>query len=376
MAAAASVRWHPVARCGEAGGHEFPADGNRSRRQGRSHGILARMAMTASSRRRLARRQALGAALGLALPGAASRAAAPWQAARPVTLTVPYAAGGSADTLARPLAEGLARQLGVPVVIENRPGAQTAIAAEAVARAAPDGHRLLLTASATLTLNPLLRRDLPYRVEDFAPVAHLATLPYAVAARAGVPSGLAAFVAHVGARPGRVSLGHLGPGSSLHLAGARIAARLGLSFLEVTYRSDVLAANDLMAGVLDAAVLGGPAAMVAARSGRARLVAWTAAARLPDRPEEAVFAEAWPDLVATGWLGLHVPAATPPAAIARLNAACAAALRADPGLRERLRAEGVFVAEVGPPESFAAYLACEAERIGALLARIGLQPGP
>lgn len=335
-----------------------------------------RMTMMVPVRRLLARRQALGAALGLVLPGAALRAEPPWQPSRPITLTVPYAAGGTADTLARPLAEGMARLLGVPVVVENRPGAQTAIAAEMVARGPADGHRLLLTATATLTVNPLLRRDLPYRVEDFAPVAHLATLPYALVVRDGMPERLPVFVGHVRTFPGRVSLGHLGRGSSLHLAGALIAAGLGLSFNEVAYRSDVLAANDLMAGILDAAMLGGPAAMVAVRSGRAHLVGWTAAARLPGRPAEPVFAEVAPGLVATGWLGLHGPVAMPPAAIARLNMAAGEALRADPVLRERLQEQGLFLAEVGPPVQFAAYLAEETERLAGLLARIGLRPAP
>lgn len=338
--------------------------------------MARRMAMTHPIGRALPRRRAVGAAIGLALAGGPARGAAPWQPLRPVTLVVPYAAGGTADTLARPLAEGMAQRLGVPVVVENRPGAQTAIGAEAVARGPADGHRLLLSATATLTVNPLLRRDLPYRAEDFAPVAHLATLPYAVAVRDGLPAALRDFIAHVRAFPGRVSLGHLGPGSSLHLAGALIAAGLGLAFNEVAYRSDGLAANDLMAGILDAAVLGGPAALAAARTGRAHLVAWTAAARLPGRPEEPVFAEAAPGLVATGWLGLHAPAATPPAAIARLNAVAAGALRADPLLRERLQDQGLFLAEAGPPAAFAAYLAQETERLAALLARIGLRPGP
>ena len=316
------------------------------------------------------RRRALGALAGAAL-AAPARA---WSPARPVVITVPYAPGGSADALARPLAERLSPLLGVPVVVENRPGAQTAIAAEAVARAAPDGHRLLFSATATLTVNPLVATALPYRVEDFAPVAHLATLPYAVTVRQGLPWEMRDFVAHVRAHPGRVSLGSSGRGSSLHLAGALIATVLGLDWIEATYRGDAPQVNDLLAGTLDAAVLGGPPALAAERSGRARIIGWTAPQRLPHLPDHPVFAEAWPDIVALGWFGLHAPARTPAAAIRRLNAACAEALAADAPLRERLAAEGLMVPAIGPPETFAAFLDAEATRLAALLRRIDLRP--
>lgn len=321
------------------------------------------------------RRTVLGLGAGLLAP-AAPRAQSPWNPSRPVVITVPYAPGGSSDALARPLADRLAPVLGVPVVVENRPGAQTAIAAEAVARAAPDGHRLLFSATATLTVNPLTRRDLPYRVEDFAPVAHLATLPYAVAIRTGLPATIEPFVAHVRANPGRISIGSSGRGSSLHLAGALIAARLGLDWTEVTYRGDAPQVTDLMTGALDVAVLGGPPALAAERTGRVRVLGWTAPARLPHLPDHPVFAETWPDIVSVGWFGLHAPAATPPEAVARLNAACAEALAADPALRERLTAEGVLVQVPGPPAAFAAFLAGEQRRLAPIVAALREAPTP
>lgn len=312
-------------------------------------------------------------ALALAAP-AVARAQGGWAPTRPVTIVVPYAPGGSADGLARPLAERLAPLLGQPVLVENRAGAQTAIAAEHVARGPADGHRLLFSATATLTVNPLLNRALPYRVEDFAAVALLATLPYAIAARQGIPATPAAFVAHVRANPGRVTIGNSGRGSGVQLAGALLAARLGLDWTEVTYRGDAGQVTDLMSGVLDAAVLGGPPALAAQRTGRVQLVGWTAAARLPALPDQPVFAELDPELVAMGWLGLHAPARTPPEAVARLNRAVATAFGEDAALRERLAAEGLMVPPVGPPAAFEAFLADEARRLAALLQRIGLQP--
>jgi tripartite-type tricarboxylate transporter receptor subunit TctC len=291
-------------------------------------------------------------------------------------LTVPYPPGGSADGLGRQLAERLAPLLGVPVLVENRPGAQTAIGAEAVARAPADGHRLLLSATATLTVNPLVSATLPYRIEDFAPVAHLATLPLAVTLRQGLPWTMQDFVAHVRANPGRISIGSSGRGSMVHLTGVLIAARLGLDWTEVTYRGDAPQVNDLLAGTLDVAVLGGPQALAAERSGRARIVAWTAAERLPHLPDHPVFAEVWPDIVSVAWLGLHAPARTPPAAVLRLNAACAAALDSDPALRDRLAAEGLLVPRIGPPETFARFLDAEARRVAALLQQVNLRAAP
>ena len=322
-----------------------------------------------------ARRRSL-AALSFTLCSAPVWADRPWSPTRPVVITVPYGPGGSSDAVARPLADRLAPLLGVPVVVENRPGAQTAIAAEAVARAPADGHRLLFSATATLSVNPLLAPALPYRVEDFAPVAHLATLPYAITVRQGLPWLLRDFVAHVRANPGRVSIGSSGRGSSLHLTGALIATMLGLDWTEVTYRGDAPQVNDLMAGTLDAAVLGGPPALAAERTGRARIIGWTAPQRLPHLPDHPVFAEVWPELVSVGWFGLHAPARTPPEAIRRLNAACAEVLGADAPLRERLAGEGLLVPPVGPPAAFGAFLDGEALRLAALLQRIDLRPAP
>lgn len=328
-----------------------------------------------ASRRSLARRSlargALHGAILLGVPALPGRARA-WAPARPVIVTVPYAAGGSADTVVRSLAERLVPLLGVPVVVENRPGAQTIIGAEAVARAEPDGHRLLLTTGATLILNPLSGRPLPYRVEDFAPVALLSTLAYALVAREGLPRTPADFVAHARAAPGRVSLGHLGRGSGLHLAGALMAARLGIAWTEVVYRGDALAVSDLVSGTLDAAMLGGPAAVAAQRGGRARIVAWTGPARLPARPEEPVLAETWPDLVAVGWLGIHAPARTPPEALARLNAAFAEALGGAEALRERLAGEAMLLSRGESAARFGAFVAEETRRWAPVLRGLGL----
>jgi tripartite-type tricarboxylate transporter receptor subunit TctC len=309
-------------------------------------------------------------ALGLAAAGAA-QAQGQWNPTRPLTIVVPFPPGGSTDVTARALAERMVPLLGQNIVIDNRPGGQTVIGAEAVARAAPDGHTMLMSSGTTLTINPLIGRNLPYRPEDFAPVLHVATLPFCIAVKPGIPDTLEGFVAHVRANPGRVTWGHNGRGSFNHIAGALIADRLGLDWQDVGYRGDAHQMTDLLAGTLDSVLVGGATGLALARTGRAKIIGWTGETRLPNLPDQPVFNEIWPGLVAITWFGLLVPARTPPAAVARLNAAAGAAL-AEPAVRDRLLNEGIQAAG-GTPADFQAFLAREAERWGPLLRRLDIQ---
>ncbi|MBR0662029.1 Bug family tripartite tricarboxylate transporter substrate binding protein [Neoroseomonas oryzicola] len=309
-------------------------------------------------------------ALGLAAAGAA-RAQPAWNPTRPVTIVVPFPPGGSTDVTARLVAERMAPLLGQNVVIDNKPGAQTVIGAEAVARAAPDGHTLLMSSGTTLTINPLIGRNLPYRPSDFAPVVHVATLPFCIAVKPGIPDTLEGFVAHVRANPGKVTWGHNGRGSFNHIAGALIQERLQLDWQDVGYRGDANQMNDLLAGTIDSILVGGATGLQVERSGRAKIVGWTGETRLPNLPNQPTFNERWPGLVAVTWFGLLAPAQTPPAAIARLNAAGAAA-SADSTVRERLLNEGILAAG-GSPADFQAFLNREAERWGPLLRRLNIE---
>jgi tripartite-type tricarboxylate transporter receptor subunit TctC len=320
---------------------------------------------------RLHRRAILGASLGGLAAPRALRAQPAWSPTRPVTIIVPFPPGGSTDVTARLVAERMAPLLGQNVVIDNKPGAQTVIGAEAAARSAPDGHTLLMSSGTTLTINPLIGRNLPYRPEDFAPVVHVATLPFCIAVKPGIPDTIAGFVAHVRANPGRVTWGHNGRGSFNHIAGALIQERLNLDWQDVGYRGDAPQLNDLLAGTLDSILVGGATGLAAARSGRARIIGWTGETRLPNLPDQPTFAESYPGLVAVTWFGLLAPARTPPAAIARLNAAGAAAT-ADATVQERLLNEGILAAG-GTPADFQAFLAREAARWAPLLRRLDIQ---
>jgi tripartite-type tricarboxylate transporter receptor subunit TctC len=314
-------------------------------------------------------RRAFGASFLLA--AGATQARAQWNPTRPVNIVVPFPPGGSTDVTARLVAERMAPVLGQNIVIDNRPGAQTVIGAEFVARAAPDGHTMLMSSGTTLTINPLIGRTLPYSPDDFVPIIHVATLPFCIAVRPGIPDTLEGFIAHVRANPGKVTWGHNGRGSFNHIAGELIRDRLQLDWTDVGYRGDAHQMNDLLAGTLDSILVGGATGLQVARSGRAKIIGWTGEERLPNLPDQPTFHEIWPGLVAVTWFGLLAPARTPAAAITRLNAAGAVAV-ADATVRERLLNEGILTAG-GTPAEFQAFLDREKERWGPLLRRLNIE---
>lgn len=299
---------------------------------------------------------------------------------RPVTIVVPFPPGGSTDVAARLLAERMGPALGqagrpagaATVVVENRPGAATIVGAEYVARAAPDGHTVLMSSGTTLTINPLLPDRLPYRPEDFAPVALITKLPFAFVVRQGLPTTIPDFVALAKSRPGQLNYGSNGPSSFNNITAAMLSEGLGIRMQEVTYRGDAPQLNDLMAGTLDVIIVGGSAGLTAHRSGKGRIIGWTGEQRVPATPEIPTFSELGPDMVSQTWFGLLVPARTPTAAIAHLNAAAVQALQA-PTLRDRLLEEAQFIAG-GTPGDFAAFLRAEADRWRPILRRLGLTP--
>ena len=322
---------------------------------------------------RVGRRRA--ALLGIGAAGATLAAPAGWaQPAfphRPVTLVVPFPPGGSTDVIARLLAERMAPLLGQPVLVENRGGGATAVGAEAVARAAPDGHTVLVNSGTTLTINPQVMRNLSYKAEDFAPVSLLSVLPFAFLVQNRLPRTVPEFVAYAKANPGKINYGTNGPSSFNNIAAVLVADALGIRMQDVTYRGDAPQLNDFLAGTLDLLVVGGATAMQPHRNGQGHIIAWTSEKRVPFMPDLPTFAEYVPGTVAQTYFGLLAPARTPRAAIDRLAAAASGALK-EATLRDRLLAEGQFAEGTGP-EEFAAFMAREAERWRPLLQRMNLQ---
>ena len=307
----------------------------------------------------------LGAAIGLAAPALAQAQS------RPITLVVPFPPGGSTDVMGRLLAERMATALGQPVLVENRPGGATVVGAEYVARSAPDGFTLLVNSGTTLTLNPLLMRNLSYKPEDFAPISLLSILPFAFVVQNRLPATIPEFVALAKSRPGQLNYGTNGPSSFNNIAAVLVAENLGIRMQDVTYRGDAQQLNDFLAGTLDLLVVGGASAIGPHRNGQGRIIGWTGDRRMPFMPDIPTFAETYPAAVAQTYFGLIAPARTPRATVERLSQAASQALK-EQSLRDRLLAEGQFAMGTGPEEC-ATFMQQEAARWAPVLKKMNLQ---
>ena len=310
----------------------------------------------------LSRREALAALSALAgLPGA-GRAQPTAFPQRTISWLVPFAPGGIADLTARAVAQGMAPLLGHALVVDNRPGAGSIPASQAVAQAAPDGHTLLLMSNGH-AVAPALLRKLPYDAQrDFAPVCLLARFDLALFVPAG--SGLrslADLLAQARARPGRLTLGTVAVGSTQHLAAQWLLQLAGVDVLSVPYKATPALLGALRGGEVDAAVeILGPW-LPQLSGGMLRALAVTAGQRHPDLPDVPTVAEAGGAALrryeVSSWNGLAAPARTPPEVLARLNQAANAAL-AQPTVQRALKALGVRL-QGGPPEALRQLLAAE-----------------
>ncbi|MFL6660757.1 MAG: tripartite tricarboxylate transporter substrate binding protein [Rhizobacter sp.] len=333
----------------------------------------------ALTRRLIATAGAMAAFLLASLPAAAQSAAASGATAqgpaayptKPVTLVVPFSPGGFTDVVARVISEGLGKSLGQPLVIDNRPGAGSTIGADFVAKAAPDGHTLLMI-STTHVIAPALYKTLPYDpYKAFVPVAKLVEGPYVMVVNAQLPArSVAEFIALAKARPGGLDYSSSGNGSSQHLMAAMFASMAGLKMNHIPYRGSGQSVADLAGGVVQMSFVGAPIAVAQAVGGRIRALAVTTAkrwAQLPDLPtldESGV-----PGYDATVWLGLLAPAGTPPALVDRLNGELVKVLRA-PETRSALLAAGVEVS-LSTPAEFGNLMESEGRKWGKVAQEVG-----
>lgn len=292
---------------------------------------------------------------------------------RPVHVLLGFPAGGGADTLTRVVCEWLQRQLGQPFVVENRPGAATILATEAVARAPADGHTLLATTTSNL-LNGSLYEDLRHDfARDFAPVACVSTQPLVLAA--GPKTGLrmlGEFIAEAKARPGQLNVGHFGNGTISHLAAEALKLQAGIDYLTVPYRGSAPMLADLLGGRIDAAFDNLPGSMEHLRSGRLHALAVTTATRAEMLPATPALAEAVPGYEAYAIAGFAAPAATPEGVVQTLNAAINAGL-ADAAVRQRLSALGVSLLP-GTPAEFAQRIGLETRKWAQVIKQLGIKP--
>ncbi len=299
------------------------------------------------------RRQILAASLALGASAAPLPALAQRWPSQPIRIVVPYPAGGGSDIVARILAEPLREELGQPVVVDNRVGAGGLIGSEAVARAAPDGHTLLLTAGA-LAIAPSVIRNLSFSPQrDLTGVALLAVVPLLIVVRPESPlRSMADLLALIRARGSDVSYASFGIATPPHLVGERIGQEAGRAMTHVPYRGGAQAMPDILSGAVDVALLDAVSMTPHVTSGRLRALAITGTQRSTALPGLPTLAEAGVPFEAVGWHGVFAPARTPPEVLARLNAAFVRAL-ALPRVRDAIIAGGSIPIE--PPLDLAAW---------------------
>lgn len=246
---------------------------------------------------------------------------------RPVRLVTPYPAGGGTDIVARLLAEPMREELGQPLIVDNRVGAGGNLGAEQVARSAPDGHTLLITAGA-LAIAPSVQRNLSFNPKrDLTGVALLATVPLLLVVRPESPLRSVADLLDLIRRRGPdVSFASFGVATPPHLVGERIGAEAGQRMTHVPYRGGAQAMPDILSGQLDVAILDAVSMVPHVAAGRLRAIAITGPTRSPALPSLPTLAEAGVPFEAVGWHGAFAPAATPVPVVERLNAAFVRAL--------------------------------------------------
>lgn len=291
----------------------------------------------------------------------------------PITMVVPYSAGGTTDVYARLLAERLRPVLGQPVLIENRPGASQMIGAQAVATAESDGYTLLFTAANTMTSVPLLFNDVSYRVDDFTPVSLIAGNPYAlVISNAFEAATFEELIERARQNPGEISYATTGFGTGPFLGGKALEQATDTELLEVPFRGLADASAELTAGRIDLIPGGLPEALLARERGNGRILAVFDDVRAETAPDVPTTAElGYPDLVIWNWFAVFAPAGTPAGIIDRLNEAIAEAA-SDEEFRSRLMRDGMVV-QVGGPDEVAEMIAAETESRRKLIEDAGIE---
>ena len=290
-----------------------------------------------------------------------------------VHLFVPYPAGGAVDILARTLGDELSKNWGQPVIIENRPGAGGLVASQALATSAPDGHTLIVVASGHAT-NPFLYPKIPYDTfKDFTPICLLASSPNILLVRADSPyKTLADLLAQARAKPGSLSYGMAGNGTSTHLAGELLKNLAKVEIVAIPYKGGGPAMNDLLGGQIPMSFNNGPESVGQISAGTVRALGVTTAKRAPFLPDVPTIAEAGVAGYDTGvWWGLVGPAGMSATIVAQLSSDFIAALKA-PAVRDRLNTLGATPIGSSPKE-FDAVIRADYEKWGPIIKAAGMK---
>jgi len=294
---------------------------------------------------------------------------------KPIRVVIPFVAGGSSDIVGRAIGSKFQEFLGQPAVVENKPGANGAIAAEYVAKSDPDGHTILVGSIGVFSINSALFKDLRYNpVRDFAPITLAVTTPNVLITKPGLAANsMKELVDYAKKNPGKLSYCSSGTGSSDHLTAELLNQVAGISAVHVPYKGGAACQTDIMGGQVDISFQNLGAVTNYIRGNRMKALAVTAKARNPQLSNVPTTAEGgYPDLVVTSWQAAAAPAKTPREIVARLNDAAVKALRS-PDVRERMNQIG-FDVVAGTPEEFGRFMKEELDRWTEVVKRGGIKP--
>jgi tripartite-type tricarboxylate transporter receptor subunit TctC len=295
--------------------------------------------------------------------------------ARPITILVPFAAGGSSDVVMRLVARKVSESIGQPIIIENKPGGAGNVAALVIKNATPDGYTLMMGHTGSHAINATLYPDLKFDpVRDFTPIAPLISFNNVLMVPQESPvTSAAELVAYAKSKPEGLTYGSQGVGTGGHLLGVILAKRTGIKLVHVPYRGVAPAVTDMVAARLDLMFASYLTASPFIESGKLRMLAIAGAKRHPQIPQVPTMGEAgYPDVVMEQWFGVFGPAGVPAPIVARLNAEFVHALRSE-DVQKVLLPQGSVVIP-GPPEDLAAMVARDIVRLGELVKESGAKP--
>jgi tripartite-type tricarboxylate transporter receptor subunit TctC len=318
----------------------------------------------------VSRRMILLVSVGLALPVAAYGQEFPIPG-KPIRIVVPFPPGGQTDVQARAIAQKMTQSIGVPVFVENKPGASTLIATREVQRSEPDGHTLIYTI--TLATLPMLYRKPPYDAfKDFTPITAGSKAAFVLTAHASMPfNTLPELVAYAKANPGKLNYASPGLGTAGHLNAEMLKRLAGIDILHVPYKGAADIAKDHLAGVVHLSFDGPPTAMANVETGRVKLIAWAAETRAASLPDLPTFREAGYDIGRWGYLSFWAPAGTAPGTIDKLYLHLAKAIK-DPDLRNIMSGPGSEISAM-PPAEYAKEARRLAEYWGGVIEQVGVK---
>ena len=293
---------------------------------------------------------------------------------KPIRIVVPYAAGGITDILARALGQRLGEALGQQIVIDNRPGANSQVGAEIVARSAPDGYTLLVSADTTFVMNPHLSAKLSYdALADFVPVSGLGISPQALVVHPSVPAkSVNELVALARAKPGEINYGTFGIGSSGHLNIELLQSLTGTKFMAVHYKGAAPALTDLIGGHIQMMIVSIGLVTQAWQTGQLTVLGFGSRDRIAKYPDVPTIAETLPGFEAASWYGLVAPAGTPREIVDKLSAETQR-IFAEPAFREKFLAPSMIFSIAGTPEDFAQRITADYAKWGKVIKEAGVK---